>query len=120
MHKRASLLSHGAIESVWFDACPDHASSALAKKSMAMSAGKIIAALEYCGLMDRTHLILSHTWQPVMLGKVARGKTEQAAIAKATELWPSVDFRRTARSKIPDLGFVDAALIAEFGRRQAL
>jgi len=115
---RLRSLNPDKIESVWFECCPDHANSALSMKSMAMSAGKILAALEYCGLMDRTHLILSHTWQPVMLGKVARGETEQAAIAKVTELWPGVDFRRTARCKILDMGFVDAALIAEFGRRE--
>jgi len=113
---RFSSLNPDKIESVWFECCPDHANSALSMKSMAMSAGKIIAALECCGLLDRTHLILSHTWQPVMLGKVAKGKTKRAAIAKATELWPGVDFRRTARSKNFDTGFVDAALIAEWGR----
>lgn len=117
---RLRSLNPDKIESVWFECCPDHANSALSMKSMAMSAGKILAALEYCGLMDRTHLILSHTWQPEMLGKVARGETEQAAIAKVAELWPGVDFRRTSRSKIPDTGFVDAALIAEWGRRQSI
>ena len=115
---RLRSLNPDKIESVWFECCPDHANSALSMKSMAMSAGKIISALEICGLMDRTHLILSHTWQPVMLGKVARGATEYAAIAKARELWPEVDFRRTPRCKTPDLGFVDGALIAAFGQRQ--
>jgi len=117
---RLRSLNPDKIESVWFECCPDHANKVATMKSMAMSAGKILAALEYCGLMDRTHLILSHTWQPVMLGKVARGKTEQAAIAKVAELWPSVDFRRSARCKILDLGFIDAALIAEFGRLNSL
>jgi len=117
---RLRALNPDKVESVWFECCPDHANSALSMKSMAMSAGKIIAALEYCGLMDRTHLILSHTWQPVMLGKVAKGKTKRSALAKATELWPGVDFKKSKRHRTPEIAFIDAALIAEFGRRQAL
>lgn len=33
------------------------------------------------------------------------------------KIFPNIDARRTVRCKGPDLGLVDAALIAEFGRR---
>jgi hypothetical protein len=43
--------------------------------------------------------------------------TKLSALKVAQELWPQQDWRRTPRSKKPFDGFVDATLIAEYGRR---
>jgi len=51
---------------------------------------------------------------------VVKGKTKRAAIAKATELWPDVDFKKSKRHRTPEIAFIDAAPIAEFGRLNSL
>jgi hypothetical protein len=43
---------------------------------------------------------------------------KKAAIKKASELWPEHDFRKNDRAKVPHDGCCEAALIAEYGRRQ--
>lgn len=99
---------------VYFEECPDHAKSAYAMKSMATSAGKILAVLELKKL--KTVRIISHDWQPEILGKVPRGKTKEYALNKARELWPEENWLATKRSTTPHDGMIDAALIAEYGR----
>ena len=44
-------------------------------------------------------------------------KIKAHAASVAAGLWPDVDFRRTARCEGPHDGKVDAALLAEYGRR---
>jgi len=61
--------------------------------------------------------ITPQRWQKTMLGKVPTGETKTAALAKANELWPDETWLATPRSKTPHMGIVDAALIAEYGRR---
>ncbi len=103
------------IEAIIFEDCPDHGDRTSTVKSMAGTAGKIMAVLELLGLAGITYRVQSHTWQPVMLGKVPQGKTKEVAEAVARGLWPSQDWRRTAKCKGADSGHIDAALIAQWG-----
>ena len=64
--------------------------------------------------------IAPRTWQSVMLGVVPKGETKAHARAKAREIWPDEDWLATPRSKTANMGFIDAALIAEFYRRKLL
>lgn len=56
-------------------------------------------------------------WQKVMIPNCAKGDTKKAALQKVKQLWPGLDLRRTHKCKKLDEGFIDALLIAEFGRR---
>ena len=64
--------------------------------------------------------IAPRTWQSVMLGVVPKGETKAYARAKAREIWHDEDWLATPRSKKANMGFIDAALIAEFYRRKLL
>lgn len=112
----SSLDANKEETTVFFEHCPFHASDTNAMRSMAMSAGKILAVLEAKGFKN-IHRVLSHDWQPVMLGKVPQGKTKEFAMAKASELWPDESWTASERSKKSHDGMIDAALIAEYGRR---
>ena len=101
---------------VFFEQCPFHADKALTMRSMAMSAGKILAILEAKNF--KVVRILSYDWQPEILGKVPRGKTKEYAEAAAKIIWPMESFLESKNHKVPNTGFIDAALIAEYGRRQ--
>lgn len=57
-------------------------------------------------------------WQPEMLQGTPKGDTSARALVAAQRLWPSVDLRRTERSKKLDHNRADALLIAEWARRQ--
>lgn len=100
---------------VYFEHCPFHADTALTMRSMALSAGKILAVLEAKNF--QTVRILSFDWHPAILGKTPKGQTKAFALAKAKEFWPEETWLATERSSIPHNGMIDAALIAEHGRR---
>lgn len=99
---------------VYFEHCPFHASDANAMRSMAISAGKILAVIEAKNL--RAVRVLSIDWHPVILGKVPRGRSKIMAVDRAVELWPEENWSPSQRATLPHTGMVDAALIAEFGR----
>lgn len=101
---------------VFFEHCPFHADKAITMRSMALNAGKILAVLEAKGFQNVTR-ILSYDWHPVMLGKIPQGKSKEYAIAKAKDLWPEETWMKNQLAKVPHTGLVDAALIAEYGRR---
>lgn len=61
--------------------------------------------------------ITPQSWQKAMLGKFPKGESKNYALAKANELWPNETFHATARSKKHHDGLIDAALIAEYGRK---
>ena len=111
-------LGPAKIDAVYFECAPDHADRAASMKSMALSDGRIMAVLELCGLADRTHRILSHTWQGAILGKVPKGKTKEWAAAAASGIWPGQNWKATLRSTTDHPGFIDAALIALWGLRR--
>jgi hypothetical protein len=101
---------------VFFEHCPFHADNATMMRSMGISAGKILAILEARGL--KIVRVLSHDWHPVILGKVPRGKTKHYARLAAASIWPEEKWLATERSTVAHDGMIDAALIAEYGRRQ--
>jgi hypothetical protein len=82
--------------------------------SMWDSYGCIRGILECRGI--RHHRITPQAWQKVMLPGCAKGDTKPAALAKAKQLWPSETWRASPRCSTPHGGYVDAALIAEWGR----
>ena len=66
------------------------------------------------------HRITPQSWQKEVLGKVPKGETKTAALQAALRIWPYEDFLASSRCKVSHEGIVDAALIAEFSRRQKL
>lgn len=64
--------------------------------------------------MDRPYeLVRPQEWQRGVLA----GQPKGSEYLVASRLWPDVEWRATARSRKPHAGLVDAALIAEYGRR---
>ena len=62
-------------------------------------------------------VVSARTWQKRMLADINVEDTKQASIIACQRLWPKEDWRKSERAKKPDIGFTDAALIGEFGRR---
>ena len=96
-----------------------HAPSAAGLRSMTYSFAIIKALLVAHKIQFKC--VRAITWQRQFWdkpkGMKGRFDTKLAALNAAKNLWPTQDWRRTARSKKPFDGFVDAALIAEYGRR---
>jgi hypothetical protein len=46
------------------------------------------------------------------------GDTKKRAYEVASARWPNVDWRASGKCRVPHTGLVDAALIAEYGRRK--
>lgn len=86
--------------------------------SMWDSYGAIRGVLESRGI--RHHRITPQSWQKVMLVGCKKGDTKPAALARCRQLWPAENWLATPRCKNPHDGMIDAALIAEFGRRGSL
>lgn len=59
---------------------------------------------------------LPQTWQKVLYQGIT-GQGKGRSLIAARNLWPDQDLRRTSRSRLPDDGFADALLLAEYGRR---
>jgi len=59
-------------------------------------------------------LVRPQEWQGTMLA----GQPKGSEYLVASRLWPSADWRATERAKTAASGLVDAALIAEHGRRR--
>ncbi len=62
-------------------------------------------------------LITPQTWQKVMLKDQPKIDPKVAAKIVACRLWPAETWLRSEQCKKPDQGYVDGALLAEFGRR---
>jgi hypothetical protein len=93
-----------------------HSPGTLALCSMWDCYGAIRGILESCGI--RHVRIAPRTWQAEMLGVVPKGETKAYARAKAREIWHDEDWLATPRSKKANMGYVDAALIAEYYRKK--
>jgi hypothetical protein len=91
-----------------------HSPGAQALCSMWDSFGAIRSVLETRGI--RHHRVTPQQWQKTMMPGCAKGDTKPAALARAKQLWPGETWLATPRSKVPSLGLIDAALIAEYGR----
>lgn len=95
-----------------------HSPGAQALCSMWDSYGALRAICEVRGY--RHHRITPQAWQKVMLPGCAKGDTKPAALAACRRLWPDETWLATGRSSVPHTGLIDAALIAEHGRRAGL
>jgi hypothetical protein len=101
---------------VIFEECPHHSQSKSAMRGMGINAGKILGVLE--SRRFNFHRIMSSDWQPAILGKVPQGKTKEAALNKAREIWPDETWAHGKKDW--HTGLIDAALIAEYGRLKNL
>lgn len=95
---------------------PVGSQSAHAAASMAGSFHALRGFLETSGF--RWHRITPQSWQRVMIP--GKGDTKARALEAARRLWPAETWLASDRSRVPHDGIIDAALIAEFGRRSAL
>jgi crossover junction endodeoxyribonuclease RuvC len=67
------------------------------------------------GLGLSYELVRPQEWQRELLA----GQPEGSEYLVASRLWPAAEWRATDRSRKPHSGIVDAALIAEYGRRRS-
>ena len=96
--------------------CPEHAQQNSTMRSMGISYGILIGAIE-AALPDYDLIVVRSgnsldSWQRAILGKIEQGETKRAALAKAKQLWPNESWMETMRCKKPHTGMIDAALIA--------
>lgn len=97
---------------------PGGSKSAKAATSMAGSFHSLRAMCELKKL--RWHRVTPQAWQKVMLPGCKAGETKPRALAAVKALWPDESFLASERCKVPHEGLVDAALIAEWARRESL
>lgn len=110
------LAPNRAKAHVTFEECPEHGDRASILRGMGIGAGIVIACLKIKGFNHSR--ILSHDWQPEILGKVAKGQTKERANFVATQRWPKQTWPQRAGANHD--GCVDAAMIALFGRLKNL
>lgn len=96
---------------------PGGSKSAKAATSMAGSFHALRALFTLRGF--RMHRITPPQWQKPLL-KCKTGDTKPAALTMARQLWPKEKWLETERCSKPHEGGVDAALIAEWARREKL
>jgi hypothetical protein len=111
----SSISAHDCMTAI-LETPGKHSPGVQALCSMWDSYGSIRAILETRGI--RHHRIAPQTWQKAILGNVEKGQTKPAALSKARQLWPAESFLATPRSSKPHEGLIDAALIAEYGRKK--
>jgi hypothetical protein len=102
---------------------PAGSKSVIAAVSMADSFAKIETVLALNDI--RRAFITAKTWQKEFwtVPKMPTGRkfdTKAAALLAATRLWPKENWLATPRSRVPHDGMIDAALIAEYARRNDL
>ena len=98
-----------------------HSPGKLALCSTWFTYGHLLALLT----LDRMpyEIVRPKQWQKAFwaMPKMAKGKkfdTKAAALSAASRIWPSEDWTKSDRARKPHDGMVDAALIAEYGRRK--
>jgi hypothetical protein len=96
---------------------PGGSKSASAAASMAASFAALRAMCELKGI--RHHRITPQKWQKALLN-CGKGDTKPAALTLARSLWPDQSWLPTERCRVPHDGMIDAALIAEYARRNRL
>jgi hypothetical protein len=94
---------------------PHHAPSTSAVRSLALNVGILTGYFASRGYYMRRPL--SQRWQGELLGKVEKGGSKAAAAAFAATYWPGETWFGSVRSKKPHDGMIDAACLAEWGRR---
>ena len=112
------------IKSITIEACPEHANQSSIMRSMAMSFGILYGAISSRLGALNLRVVRSgnpkDSWQRIMLPSYKKGDTKPMARALAKEIWPDETWITKPRGKTPNMGIVDAALIAEFSRRMKL
>lgn len=94
---------------------PGGSKSAKAATSMA---GSFHALRTLCALKSiRWDRITPQIWQKAMLPGAKAGDTKPRALEAARRFWPDETWLATDRSSKPHEGIIDAALIAEYARR---
>lgn len=80
--------------------------------------GVVEAAL--CSLRLKSSPVRAQAWQKLMFAgmTVAKGESKAAALMAARRLWPNQVWTFGPRATKPHDGAIDAALIAEYGRRE--
>lgn len=96
---------------------PGGSKSAKAAASMSGSFHALRALFSLRGF--RWHRVTPQAWQKPLL-KCPAGDTKAAALSMAKALWPQEKWLGTERCKVPHDGAIDAALIAEWARRNHL
>jgi len=96
---------------------PGGSKSAKAGASMAASFTALRVLCDLKGL--RYHRITPQSWQkgPKSLLNAGTGDTKPAALRMARAVWPDETWLATDRCSVPHDGMIDAALIAEYARR---
>jgi len=97
---------------------PGGSKSAQAAGSMSGSFQSIRAICIIKGI--RLIRITPQKWQHKMLPKCKQGDTKPRALALARELWPDESWLASNRCRTPHDGMIDAALIAEWARRERI
>lgn len=91
-------------------------------RSLAINYGLLLGALRARYRADGVWIkeVPAHSstsWQRTMLGKVPQGETKKYALEAARKIWPAETFVQP-RCTTPHDGIIDAALIAEYLRRE--
>lgn len=117
--------SHLDVITVAIEECPKHAQSKAAMRSMGISFGIIYGLV--CRELPTKRIITvrsgnpKDSWQRAVLGKVQRGGTKAAALAKARHIWIGHQWpTKCPKGSIPHDGIIDAALIAHHARNLGL
>ena len=112
------------IKSITIEACPEHANQSSIMRSMGISFGILYGAISAKLPGVKICVVRSgnpkDSWQKIMLPGYKKGDTKPMARKLAKELWPDESWITKPKGRTPDMGLVDAALIAEFSRRQKL
>ena len=113
--------SHTGALTVIIEDPGGHAPSAAGLRSMTYSFAVTEAACVIGRI--RYELVMARRWQAEYwtrpkMPKGAKFDTKAAALDAARKLWPAQDWTHSERAQKPHEGFVDAALIAEWGRRK--
>lgn len=94
-----------------------HAPSAAGLRSMTYSYATILTILRVHQI--RHHTVSARTWQKHFWTKQpGEYDTKAEALKAATKIFPDQSWLKNSRCSKPHDGFVDAALIAEYGRSQ--
>ncbi len=112
---RELIGEHRGTVLIAMEALPRHAQSKAAMRMMAMGWG-----LAYAAAASLTSQVIEvkagnslDGWQRALLGSVPKGKTKEAALHNARELWPCESWIAPG-CRTPHPGYVDAALIAHY------
>ena len=116
-----SFLTEGKTATITIEDPGGHAPSATGLASMSRSYATCLTVIELGGY--RHHPVFARTWQAEFwkrpkMAAGAKFDTKAAALTEARRLWPAQDWTKSERAILPHDGMVDAALIAEYGRRK--